>query len=307
MKNITKPGNMTRDNSNNSDSFIESTSRLSLNEAQAQIRNRFELSLLAARIKQIEKQRCTSTCALNRQMNMLKQIVSDMRCSTGNSNTTNTTKPVEREMSATTQKSFENENSSFRSVSTDSDDGSDDDGRPVSSDSMKATIRNQYNNKYKYDSRAIDCFNTTCSSQSIESEQNELPNQRPKTIYTYHERKLSIGDDRLRRIYNKLCDERDCIPPRDVERIRHLQAKDPIFAKRYKTYLSALNAGKAPYFDTNDARIRVIISKTALNKQKTQISDEVYIENTTRENPYVRSQKQLNAKVTKFLKQLPIY
>jgi hypothetical protein len=310
IKNVTRPGHQTSECSQNSDSFIESTYRLSLNEAQAQIRNRFELSLLKARLKEIEKIRSKSACLFNRTMNTLRETVDELRCTTGNSFTENNpVKPGSQNPSVI--QSIRKQ--SFSNLSSASDSSIDNEwGDRMNS--VQSTL-GQYNrsSSHKIDgSQTTEFSDTSDLDESIHAEtdfHSPVHNNEPTPAITqnYHERKLSFGDNHLRCIYNKICDARDRIPPRDPQRIKVLKARDPVFAKRYKIYLTAIKSGKAPsFFETQNTNMRSILSKSALDKQRSR-ANEVHVQNTLRVNPYEKSQKLLNERVKQFLRKLPIY
>ena len=88
--------------------------------------------------------------------------------------------------------------------------------------------------------------------------------------------KESLFEDKnLYQVYLDLCAQRDNVPERSASRIEALKKKDPVFAKRYKQFLTAKNCNKAPNFDLNDYLIPVTMPKSALLRKKDQIIKEV--------------------------------
>ena len=90
------------------------------------------------------------------------------------------------------------------------------------------------------------------------------------------------------------------------EKIKGLKDKDPVFAKRYKKFSSAKQAGKVPVFENENIPIRLAMPRSAIEKRKKEMMQSVEEKTLYRENPYINEQIKLNEKVSDFVKNLTV-
>lgn len=92
-----------------------------------------------------------------------------------------------------------------------------------------------------------------------------------RKISDYHEESLEVfvfEDRNLYRTYLDICRERDEVPHSQPQRIEILKKRDPIFAKRYKQFLSAKTCNKAPKFDMKDFTLPSKLPKSTLKRER---------------------------------------
>ena len=63
------------------------------------------------------------------------------------------------------------------------------------------------------------------------------------------DRKVIFEDEKLKNIYLEVCRQRDSIPQHTKKHIELLKAIDPVFAKRHKTFLSAVVCNRGIFVD----------------------------------------------------------
>ena len=83
-------------------------------------------------------------------------------------------------------------------------------------------------------------------------------------VYVFEEKRLYDN-------YLNLCQERDKIPRSLPQRIDVLKKRDPIFAKRYRQFLSAKTCNKAPKFDPRDNLLPMKLPKLTIQREKEKI------------------------------------
>ena len=62
------------------------------------------------------------------------------------------------------------------------------------------------------------------------------------------DKKVIFEDEKLKNIYLEVCRQRDSIPQHTKKHIELLKAIDPVFAKRHKTFLSAVVCNRGILF-----------------------------------------------------------
>lgn len=110
------------------------------------------------------------------------------------------------------------------------------------------------------------------------------------------DKRVIFEDQKLKNIYLEICRQRDAVPRHSKEKIELLKRIDPVFAKRYKEYKSAVISGHAPHFNVNDHNL-MYSKKTPKNKIDKQKQGIITLMNTDK---YTRPQKIMMQERTEF-------
>ena len=110
------------------------------------------------------------------------------------------------------------------------------------------------------------------------------------------DKRVIFEDQSLKNIYLEVCRQRDSVPRYNKEKIEVLKKIDPVFAKRYKEFKTAIISGHAPQFNTNDHNL-TYSKKTPKNKIDRQKQGIIMLMNNDK---YSQPQKIMKEERNKF-------
>lgn len=114
--------------------------------------------------------------------------------------------------------------------------------------------------KFNYNNTDPELVKRKVKSASEINKSNDLEDDSLE-VFVFNDRKLYDN-------YLELCFERDQVPRSLPQRVEILKKRDPVFAKRYKQFLSAKLCNRAPKFDDKDNIFQVKLPKLTIEREK---------------------------------------
>ncbi len=111
-------------------------------------------------------------------------------------------------------------------------------------------------------------------------------------------------DEKLEKKYYELCAQRDQVPRHTSEEIENMKKRDPIFAKRYKQFISSKMNGKPAHYDENDLNARVFVPKWTIERQKQVMISESRTQMELIREMNIKKQLHFDDRVKSFIKKL---